>query len=171
MNQKTSNSIIAVNKAPKTKIELKTYHEEYFVDLFSGAKIPVTDEYISKCAAEWLQVVREEEILLMTEYHVRKGIHPQTWSQWLNRSQELRDARDLVRCMIAIRRERGGLKNQYSAQWGLKQQHVYDKEWKESEEWRATLTPKAENGTQPIQVILERFPDSPVVPVKKQIEE
>jgi len=171
MNQKTSNSIIAVNKAPKMKVPIKSYHEEYYVDLFSGAKKPVSEEYISKCAAEWLQMVREEEVLLMNEYHVRKGIHPATWDQWVNRSKELRDARDLVRCMIAIRRERGGLKNQYSAQWGLKQHHVYDPEWKESEEWRARLAPKSESITQPIQVVLEKFPDSPLVPVKRQIEE
>ena len=171
INQKTSNSIIAVNKQTKIQTPLKSYHEEYYVDLFSGAKKPVSDEYLSKCAAEWLNMVREEEVLLMTEYHVRKGIHPATWSNWMERSQELRDARDLVRCMIAIRRERGGLKNQYSAQWGLKQQYVYDPEWKESEEWRAKLAPKTENMMQPIQVILETFPSSPLVPVKKQREE
>jgi hypothetical protein len=175
MNQKTSNSIIAVNKAPrsdtKPKETLKSYHQEYFIDLFSGAKIPVTNEYIKKCAAEWLQLVRDEEILMMSTYRLRKAIPRPTWDKWLERCPELKEARDLVRDMIAERRECGGLKFKYSAPLIMKMQHLYDPEWKESEEWRAKLAPKAENNAQPIQVVLERFPDSPLVPVKKQAEE
>jgi len=175
MNQKTANSITLVNKQTKSGMDpkepMKTYHQEYFVDLFSGAKIPVTDEYLKKCATEWLQLVREEEVLLMSTYRLRKAIPNQTWDTWIQRCPELQAARDLVRDMIAERRECGGLKNIYSAQWGLKQQHVYDKEWKESEEWRANLASKVANSTQPIQVILENFPSSPLVPIKKQVQE
>lgn len=175
MNQKTSNSIIAVNKEPKVDVNeekpIKSYHEEYFVDLFSCAKIPVSDEYIQKCATEWLHMVRDEEVLRMDSYMARKGIPNKTWERWIERSPELREAREMVRTLIAIRREEGGLKNKYSAQWGLKMQHFYDKDWKEGEEWRAKLVPKDTISTQPIQVILEKFPDSALVPVKKQTEE
>jgi hypothetical protein len=174
MNQKISNSIKLVNKTPKIdgdrKETLKTYHQEYFVDLFSGAKIPVTDEYIKKCATEWLQLVRDEEILVMSTYRLRKAIPERVWDRWLQRCPELKAARELVRGMIAERRECGGLKFQYSAPLIMKVQHLYDQQWKESEEWRASIAPKSESITQPIQVVLERFPDSPLVPVKKQTE-
>lgn len=175
MNQKTSNSIITVNKATKIggepKETLKSYHQEYFVDLFSGAKIPVTNEYIKKCAAEWVGLVQEEEILLMSTYRLRKRVPRRVWERWLQRCPELKEAQELVRDMIAERREFGGLKLKYSAPLIMKVQHLYDPEWKESEVWRASLAPKSESITQPIQVVLERFPDSPLVPVKKQVEE
>ena len=175
MKQKSSNSIIAVNKQPKSGMDsketMKTYHQEYFVDLFSGAKIPVTDEYLKKCATEWLGLVQDEEILMMSTYRLRKRIPNQTWDTWIQRCPELKAARDLVRDMIAERRECGGLKFKYSAPLIMRMQHLYDQDWKESEVWRASLAPKSESITQPIQVVLERFPDSPLVPVKKQAEE
>ncbi len=172
MDQKTSNSITLVNKQVSSrtnpKKELKTYHQEVYLDMYSFTMQPVSAEYKRKCALEWIEMTRDTEVLLMSEYFIQKGIPKSTWDEWVKKDPDLKEAQSIVRAMIAVRRERGGLKNQYSSNLVTRMQHRYDPDWKEAEEWRSSLSAKNEgNGNQPIQVILERYPDSPLVPPKK----
>lgn len=178
MDKKISNSIKTVHKLSKKggttslKEPIKTYDEEMYQDMFTFVTTPISAEYLKKCAREWIDVTRDnEDILFIHEYRVHKEIPEKTWERWIDRSPELQNARTLVRDIIAMRREKGAIQNKYNGAVITKVQCVYSKEWKETEEWRASLSAKHEESkVAPIQVILERYPDSPLVPMKKQVD-
>ena len=178
MGKKITNSIKEVNKQSKKggmvklKEPLRTYHQEIYEDMFSFVTTPISDDYLKKCAREWIDVTKNnEEVLLTYEYRVQKEIPETTWSRWIKRSPELQFAQDLVRDIIAIRREKGGLLNKYNTVMVTKVQSHYSDAWKSTEEWRSSLSAKNESSNiQPIQVVLEAYPNSPLVPAKKMVE-
>ncbi len=174
VNKKINNSIKLVNKQSKMRTPVETkkpimpFEQEYYLNMYSWIQIPISLEYVKKCAAEWVEMARDNEVLLMDEYPVQKGIPTTTWYEWIGRCPELKSAQTQVKEMIAIRRERGAMQNKYNSGMVMRMQHYYKREWKEAEEWRSSLSAKNEAvAQQPIQVILERYPDSPLVPMKK----
>jgi hypothetical protein len=178
MDKKISNTIKEVNKQSKKRVlvalkpPLKTYDQECYEDMFTFVTTPISPEYLTKCAIEWVNMTyNNDDILFMNEYRMQKGIPQTTWEDWVNRSSKLKSAQSFVREIIAMRREKGGLLNKYNSAMVMKIQCVYSKEWKETEEWRSSLAAKNDtHQTQPIQVILENYPNSPLVPPKKTEE-
>jgi hypothetical protein len=178
MGKKISNSIKEVNKQSKRvgtvtlKEPLKTYQEEIYTNPYTLITTPVSQDYLKRLAREWINMTRDnEDVLFIHEYRVQKEILEITWQRWMNKCPELKEAYTVVKEIIAMRREKGALQNKLNGNIVAKIQCVYSKEWKETEEWRSSLSAKNESSNvQPIQVILESYPSSPLVPVKKTVE-
>jgi hypothetical protein len=174
MKQRISNSITFVKKAPKmdtknVKNPLGNVERECYLNVNTFTMIPMVDDYFKKLAIEWIDLAKNTEMLLMNEFHIQKGFSRAGFDKWIARSSELQEAQSIVRSIIGVRRERGGLKNEYNTNLVAKMQHNYDQDWKNSEEWRANLAVKHQISTQqPITVVLEAFPSSSLVPVKKE---
>jgi hypothetical protein len=173
MKHRINNPITFVKESPKMREEVKNLlppsDKECYLNLNTFGMMPVDMDYFKKLAIEWIAQARNTEMLLMTEYPAQKGIPAQTFLDWINRCPELKEAQSLVRTIIAMRRERGGLKNEYNGKMVERMQHLYDRDWRDAEEWRANLAVKSQiNTQQPVTVILEAFPSSNLVPPKKE---
>ena len=174
MKHRIADSIIAVNKASRIRQPLEnplppSNKECYFNYNNGGGMMPIDAEYFRKLAVEWKQVATDTEMLVINEYPLSKGFSLTTFGEWISRSDELKEAQTMVRAIIAIRRERGAMKNEYNSRMVEKMQHYYDPAWRESEEWRASLAAKNQMSVQqPITVVLEAFPNSNLVPKKEE---
>lgn len=162
MKTKKVNPNIQAEKAPKKEMPpVKTYHQEYHVDLFSWGKMPVTDEYLRKFAAEWVdRAQQDEDMLLLWEFATLKRVLPDKIEDWAKRCPELKQAREMVRKIVGERREKGALKKKLDAYSVFRNQHYYDAMDKASEEWRTELKSKqAQSGasTGPITVVMPKF--------------
>jgi hypothetical protein len=128
-------------------------------------------ESLKQWASDWIVSTKEnEEILFPNQFRMRRGISIKTWNLWLRESVDLKEAEKEVLEIIAVRRELGAIENKYNAHIIGRSMPIYSKDWKELEEWRSTLNKKNEaaESTQRIQVILEQYPNSSLVPEKKK---
>jgi len=157
--KKANNNNTQVKEAAK-KREIVPYRVEYFDNLFSNGKIPVSQDYLKKFAQEWIEVAREDEdMLVLAEFLDKKGVGDNIMEDWMKRCPELAEAKERVRRTIAIRREKGAMKKKLDSHSVFRSQHWYDPKDKAGEEWRATLRAKNDNlsGTGNITVVMERF--------------
>lgn len=169
----TVNNSTKIAKQSKSATPIKTFTQEYYQDMYTFQTMPIPMHYFDKLAEEWVDYVKNnEDVLFMAEYHVKKGVSKTTFEEWVQRSPNLQAARAFVKEIISMRREKGALLRRYDPATVFKMQHTYDAAWKEMEEWRASLKEKSENqGSGNITVVMERFPNSPLVPHKRKTEE
>jgi hypothetical protein len=167
---KIKTNVFAKKHIKSDRPPLKTFEEEFYMDMYTFKMCPVPADYKKKCATEWVVMARDEEVLFLDEYRIKKGIPKTTFDRWIASCVELQEAKEFVRDIIAMRREEGALKNKYNVGMVMRIQHMYCDNWKKSEEWRAALRTKQEGVSNPqrIQVVLEPYPDSPLVPSKSQ---
>lgn len=167
------NTSIKKDKVTNVAKPIKTMEEEFYRDMWSFQVMPVPPSYMEHLAQEWVHYVKNNpDVLLMSQYHEEKGISVSQWDRWVNKNPTLQEAREFVKRMIATRRELGGLMKKYDTGMICKVQQNYDKSWRESEEWRASLREKVEGSASGnITVVMERFPNSPLVPEKRKIEQ
>lgn len=81
--------------------------------------------------------------LTITKYLRERGIPTDLFYNAIKKYPYLKKAHGRIKDMIGDNRETGGLEKRLSERMILRSQHQYSKEWKESDEWWATLT-KAE---------------------------
>ncbi len=151
-------------------VEVKTFEQEYFMDMFTLKMKPVSYDYKLKFALEWVNVaMADEDMLTLEEFYILKGIDPRTVERWLKTCPELQQAHDFVMCILGVRREKGGLNHKYDSAIVRTSMAIYSVRWKDIEEWRNAMKEKiAGSGSGTIRVVeLERFADSPLVPHKK----
>lgn len=161
------------DKVVKEPIKIKTFTQEFYTDIYTFQTMPIPEHYFDHIAAEWIDYVKNtDDVLFMGEYRIKKGISRTTFEEWTQRSPNMQIARAFVKEIIAMRREKGALMRKYDAGTVFKMQYKYDSDWKEMEEWRASLKEKVEGPSgSNITVVMERFPNSPLVPEKRKIEQ
>ncbi len=161
-------------KRPKIAgVEVKTFEQEYFTDMFTLKMKPISYDYKLKFALEWVNVaIADDDMLTLEEFYILKGIDPRTVERWLKTCPELQQAHDFVMCVIGVRREKGALKNKYDSGMVRTSMAMFSVRWKDLEEWRNAMKEKiAGSSAGSIRVVeLDRYPDSPLVPIKKNIE-
>lgn len=168
-SSKKANTSTIAPKKKTTKKRPYTYFDEYR-DLFTGRMKPVSDAFLDRLSQDLIDwVIKEEHALILKVFFREKGIGYRTAQKWAKRSPRLREAMDDAKDVIGSRREIGALMRIYDSGMVKLIQHFYDPEWKKSEEWRAELKAKqdekAKNNN--IQWVLEKFPNSKLVPEKK----
>ena len=167
------NNSTKITKQSKVPITIKTFTQEFYTDMYTFQTLPIPEHYFDRLAEEWIDYVKNnEDVLFMGEYQIKKGVARSTFEEWVQRSPNLQRARAFVKDIIAMRREKGALIRKYDASVVCKTQYKYDHDWKEAEEWRASMKERVENqGSGSITVVMERFPNSPLVPEKRKVEE
>jgi hypothetical protein len=141
--------------------------------MFSFKMNPVSIPYLLKFAVEWVDWVQNTPTALVRNaYFNIKGIHKATVDRWMVRCPQVKEASEFVKQLLSERREMGVLKGKMPEGWVSKYQALYDPEFKELEQWRNSMKEKIAGSTATIQVVeLERYPDSPLVPVKKEVHD
>jgi|GEM_PF-2388477 hypothetical protein len=161
-----------LEKIKLTSKEIKTFRKEYYEDMFSYRLWPISDDYLEFCADEWVHYAKDnDDILCLDEYRLQKGIDKNTWADWLKRNTKLARAQEFVRDLLAVRRMRGALKG--SLYYGAVsiEQPFYDDRHRELAEWRAKLNSKDDRATGNITVEIQQYPNSLLVPEKKDDNE
>lgn len=106
----------------------------------------------------------KEGSLVLREFAAKEGIPIGTFLDWVERNEKLKSAYSIARSLVGCRRERGALEGLYSVPMVLRFQPIYDAEFKNMMEWESKLkNTEASSQSQKI-VVLERFPESDVVP-------
>ncbi len=155
-------------KPPKEQAPIKTYRQEMYTDMFTLRQTPISDDYLEKFALEWITVtLNDDDMLTLNDFYFKKGVNKGTVEGWIQRSPIVREAHDYVVNILGNRRERGSIKKQYDSTTILRSQHMYDKAWQASEEWRANLQAKISGAGGNILVEMQAFPSSDLVPKKR----
>ncbi len=167
------NNTTKPNNATKETPKIKTFVQEFYTDIYTFQTMPIPNHYFDKVAEEWVNYVKNnDDVLFMGEYRIKKGVAKTTFEEWTQRSANMQIARAFVKEIIAMRREKGALLRKYDASTVFKMQYKYDADWKEMEEWRASMKERVEGASgSNITVVMERFPNSPLVPEKRKIEQ
>ena len=168
MKKTTKNTTSKRKIAKIVKPQIKTMEQEYYRDMFSFAMKPVSQEYLVKLALEWVDtVIANEDILVLEEYAILKGIQYPVMHRWMKRCPELQEAHDHVMDVLSLRREKGALNNKLNTVMVLKSMAMYNMRWKDIEEWRAQLNEKIAGAAGQLIVEMNKYPDTKEVPRKK----
>jgi hypothetical protein len=131
---------------------------------------PVSESYITQFALEWITaVMADEDIVTINRYPLLKGIQLGTLDRWCKRVPELQETYKHIVDLIGERREHLALHNKINATVFLKGQHMYDKAWQASEEWRANLAAKVNGTANELRIVeMPTFPRVKEVPERKE---
>jgi hypothetical protein len=156
------------NNTPVKK-DIKTVHEEYYLDMFTLKQTPISKDYLLHYALQWVNwAISDDDALTMEGFHILKGVQSFTVSRWCQRCPELQQAHDHVMSIIGDRREKGAITRKYDSGMIRTTMPMYKAKWKELEEWRAHLSEKIASAGGLKVVEMEKFADSDLVPTKEK---
>lgn len=168
--QKPENNV-KVPKSPKNNIKdtkNTKYRFDSYVDIFTLRTTPVSDTWIEKLALELVDwAINDPEAFKLTQFYRLKGIGSDDMKRWKERNSKLKRAHTIALEALGDKREIGALKKLYEPGTAARTMPRYDPEWRDLEEWRASLKNKDEDkNREPQVIVIDRFPDSDKVPVK-----
>lgn len=172
---KTSKHNIATEKvASKTTLQHSDSKFFDYLDAISFKQKPMSIEAIERLAVELCDwAMNNENALKISQFYVKHGIQRSDYLRWMERCPALKIAHEMGKEAIGNRREIAGLTKKFDAGLVAFSMPHYDPEWRENIEWRSSMKAKeaAEQNNETKIVIMERIPDSPLVPQKPGKEE
>lgn len=149
-----------------------TYHYDSYFDMFEYKNKPVSDrfkEHLSRKLLDW--AVNDDNAYKLSQFWIKEGIPPSDAERWRQNNEHIRRSYEIALLAIGNRRELGGLKKDLDSGMVKHTMPQYDKGWKDLAEWQSKLKEEAAgNGGTQI-VVLDRIPDSDLVPSKLTPEE
>lgn len=145
-----------------------TIRVDGYFDLQSCKMKPISQNFIDLLVERlitWADTT--EDALVFEEFFMLTKINSSDYYGWLPKHENLKMAHDYAKQVIGIRREKGGLKRKLDPGMIASSMPMYSKSWKELAEWRAKLKEESQNQGNNITVVLEKIPDSKLVPEKK----
>jgi len=128
----------------------------------------VTDGYLETLADELIEWAHKETSNKLSEFVVsHKRIAPSRWHGWSEKNANLKEAIMIAKIILGNRRELKGLQGDWQPGIVLKTLGMYDPEFR-AWEIESRQNRGEESGT--VNVYLEKFPNSPLVPDKKEQE-
>jgi len=128
---------------------------------------PMPDSHLAKIATElvdWAE--KNDKALSISQFYTKRRWAASTWHRWVDRSETLQEAVKVATAIFADRREIGAITGKYNAVTIMPYMSMFKKEYKDHAEWRASLNKDQTNQLQNIKVVIERFPETNVVPTK-----
>ncbi len=157
------------NKKKEVERNASPYFDEYH-DLFTFKVKPVPYSFLVRMAEEIKAFADEPTTLRVNDFYDQKGLDPKDYYRFKEKSPEMQLSHAYLMRKIASRRDIGALTRKFDAGWTEKNQPIYDKDFKDLVEWRASLTNKEGNkGGSTINVVMQRAEDTDVVPAKKDL--
>lgn len=158
---KVSTKVPAVNDKPTTPFF-------DYLDTFTFKQKPASIPFIERLAVElsnW--AVNDEEAIKISQFYIKRGISKQDFTRWMEWVPALKEAYSVAMEAIGNRREVAGLTKKFDSSMVQFTMPQYDQGWKEMNEWRAKLREQIINQNNGPQIIvLEKYPDSDLVPDK-----
>lgn len=141
--------------------------DEYF-DAASYKRTPMTDIGLKKLGRDLTQwALHDDDALTIRQFFNERGMGDNSIEKWQKKSPEFKAACKLAMSAIGTRREIGGIKKKFDSNFVSSSMAHYLKEYKALAEWRSALRDKADAKNETKVVIIERFPSTPEVPIKK----
>lgn len=150
------------SKTPKTsqpitqtrKRTIIPYNEELHKFLYSHREKPVNDRYIEEFAKEMVDwALHDEDALKITQFYNLKVIHNSVVDEWRKRNEVLSKAHAITLQVLGARRELGAIKGKLDSGIVRTTMAIYEKEWKDIEEWRSGLSKKEDINTASVEAI------------------
>ena len=165
MNPTNNNNIdpkITTRKSPGRKLgstpDGNWIWFDQYKDFLQGKLIPVSEAFIEQLAKDYTTwATLDETALIMTQFPLSKSIPPETFYDWINRSQCLAQAHAIALTCVGNRRELGGLNKRLSENMVSFTMPSYNKEWKELQEWRASMRDIKTNTNEQKVIVIEKI--------------
>lgn len=157
-------------RQPGATAQKWTWFDEYR-DFMQGKMVPVSEAFIEQLSKDYITWATEDETaLILSQFPLSKKIPPDTFYNWINRSPILAQAHTIALTAVGNRRELGGLNKRLSEGMVSFTMPSYNKEWKELQEWRASMKDiKADTNVQKV-IVLEKISMPEPKPEPKAIE-
>lgn len=163
------------NTNSKSKKQTKSTHEwqDYFC-AYSFKMQPANDAFIEKFCLDWLTYIQTTpKTATMWHYPENiRGIHHDTFKAWAERNPIAKQIHALIKRICGNRRDHGAVYREMDSGYVTKSMPLYLEEWKqmqqEADEFKLKIANKLEGkGTGQQIVVIERYPESDLVPKKK----
>ena len=143
---------------------------DFYNDIFAPRQIPISLVELERIGLEMVEwALKDPDAYKISQFFHLKGISKDSMPRWRKRSKRFNELYEEALAIIGNRREIGGLKRQLDGGMVALSMPMYDPEWKAQVEWRKTLDKKNEEKQPTTQVVIvDRFPDSPLVPTKSE---
>lgn len=128
---------------------------------------PKSEKEFSVMGNEVLKWSECDDALKLTDYATLKRMPYDTFIRYTKRSKYLGECWEIARERVTSRRELGALKNKYNSSVVMGTMGMYDKEYKEFLKWKSDLRKDEKAAGETKIVVLEKYPNSDVVPEKK----
>ncbi len=128
---------------------------------------PKTKEELDWWASELLRWSEREDSIVFYEFASIMGIPKSVLTKMSNDSENLKAAFSIAKERVGSRRERLALKNELNASIVMKTMAIYDEDFAKYERDMKLLSAEIDNKTQPINIIMQKMPETDAVPVKK----
>lgn len=140
---------------------------EDYRDMLSMEMRPCPELFLDHLAADMVKWVdASPDNLTIEQFFHEKHLGMRNLYRWLPRSEVLQEAHEYVLHRLGTKREIGAIKREYDSAMIRSTMPHYSKTWKDLEEWRSKLKEPTESGDKV--VVIERFPDVPSVPERKE---
>lgn len=137
---------------------------------FDTKLCPIPDKDISVLATQLEDFAVNTDAIKITEFLTEKRISYQVFYNCAERHPELARAIQFAKIVIGDRRERRGLEGKYNANMVMSTMAIYDPEYKNHYEWKVKLAKENKEQSETKIVVIEKYPESPMVPQKKEID-
>lgn len=155
------------NKPSMDEITGKPYVFEEYTNFLDFKKHPVSEQFIEHFGQKLLHwATRSDDAYKLSQFLILEGVSTTTFERWSERVPVLKECQAAALTAIGNRREIGGLTNKLNASLVASTMPHYDKTWKKLVEWKEKLKQKEEAKNETRIVIMERSPNSDLVPVK-----
>jgi len=161
--KKTINTSTLAAKTPSV------VYEEYYDWNDMQTKL-FTNTTAERWAQEIVQYAKKPDVWRATEYFMENGIDYTEAMRLCAQYEVLDRAYSHARYLIGLKREKGGLKNELNSSIVHISQSMYDPEWKKNTEYLASLKKDNDKDKGNVTVLIERYPETNVVPVKVKDE-
>lgn len=160
-----------IEKSEIEKSAVSNYIYDDYLNLFTWKKMPVDDRFKDMLAQKLIKWAKEDEnALKLSQFFLDNGISDDVVERWEKKHEGLRLAKKVAKQLIGNRREVGAMNRQFDSSMVKFTMPLYDPDWKGVEEWKSKLRVENEVQNESRIVVIEKYPDSPLVPVKKVIE-
>lgn len=131
-----------------------------------------TEPEIDYLIADLIEWSKKDTSLRADDFIFDRDMGRQRLHELMAKWPKLAEAYQAVKLRIASRREIGALLGKYNASFVLTSMPMHDKDWKDMYEWKAKLAKQDElKNTGPQIVVIERAPNSEMVPERKKNDE
>lgn len=152
------------DKEDSSKIEVL---EEYY-NYDSMRLVPITVGTLERLIENGKKWAKEtDNAFTLSQWRTLNGIHESTWERWEDKHPFFREGTEYILGILGDRREIGLLNFKLQPQATMYMMTHYSKAWKRNAEWRSNLNKKESDAKGQQIVVIEKVPDSPLVPVRK----
>lgn len=132
---------------------------------------PERDSWRQRLKYTMFEWVETADALTEIDFCIHQRINRATFRRWIDAHQDLKEAWEQVKLIMANKKIRGALKKEYDKEVVFKDLYKYDSEWDEIDKRNAALRKSETPDAQPTVIQLPAAPDTGIQPMHLRKEE